>query len=423
MSGRGGKRTGAGATTKAARLAKDGAQGAPSVMAMFRPGASTSDATTTASGAAGSCRSREPGTTPSKAEVSRARVEAPAEKPGASAEAPEDVQIVGERTWAERDEAGRAAAISLDADDDASADAAGFARPFVPKRQSPPSTADPEPVPKRESPTASTPEPPIPKRESLPAPLSVDVEELTGMLSRFSAGVSETLQQGATMLTERLGLSTRSLSSTFASEVSSLRSDLRLEIATLRRESVSAARAVLDDVAEQRRSLAQEREEFAESKRFASDREWLVLLPSGNYICIWCDTHHHQLSGQGFGRFLESPWIRRNGGVKVSARFSDQAGEHENAAWHTRCWALEEDREASPLLHAFRIAEKEADEVTCRIFRMVLDPLPLPFIPGARGVVPSSNLAHAVLLVTATHLVHLHAVHLFPPARERPRDG
>eukprot|EP00966_Prymnesium_polylepis_P274163 6333614-Prymnesium_polylepis.1 len=78
------------------------------------------------------------------------------------------------------------------------------------------------------------------------------------MLSRFSAGLSETLQQGATMLTERLGLSTRSLSSTFASEVSSLRSDLRLEIATLRRESVSAARAVLDDVAEQRRNLAQE---------------------------------------------------------------------------------------------------------------------------------------------------------------------
>ena len=177
------------------------------------------------------------------------------------------------------------------------------------------------------------------------------------------------------MLTERLGLSTRWLSSTFAMEISGLRSDLRQEIATLRRESVSAARAVLDDVAEQRRCLAQERKEFAESKRFASQRESLVLLPSGNYNCLWCDTHHHQLSAQGFGRFMESPWLRRNGGVKVTARFADQVGKHEKAAWHTRCWELEEDREASPLHYAFRTAEREADEVTCRIFRTVLDNL------------------------------------------------
>ena len=47
MSGHGGKRSGSGASSKAVRLAKDGAQGAPSIMSMFRPGASssTSDAT------------------------------------------------------------------------------------------------------------------------------------------------------------------------------------------------------------------------------------------------------------------------------------------------------------------------------------------------------------------------------------------
>ena len=133
------------------------------------------------------------------------------------------------------------------------------------------------------------------------------VDELSRLLAGFSTGLSDSLASGAKMLTERLGLSTRSLSQTFASEVSGLRSDLRIEIATLRRESVSAARAVLDDVAAQRQSLAAERKDFAESKRFASEREWLVMLPNGNYICIWCDTHHHQLGGQGHGRFLESP--------------------------------------------------------------------------------------------------------------------
>ena len=42
---------------------------------------------------------------------------------------------------------------------------------------------------------------------------------------------------------------------------------------------------------------------------------------------------------------------------------------------HEKCWALEEDRESNPLLHAFSKAEHAADEVTARVFRTVLDSL------------------------------------------------
>ena len=59
-----------------------------------------------------------------------------------------------------------------------------------------------------------------------------------------------------TMLVDRFGLTARQLSTTLETEVRGLKSDLRVEIATLRRESVAAANAVLDDVKAQRRLLA-----------------------------------------------------------------------------------------------------------------------------------------------------------------------
>ena len=59
----------------------------------------------------------------------------------------------------------------------------------------------------------------------------------------------------------------------------------------------------------------------------------------------------------------------------MSRRFAQQVCEHEGTKFHERCWALEEDREAAPLLHAFHHADKEVREVTCRIFRTVLDSL------------------------------------------------
>eukprot|EP00966_Prymnesium_polylepis_P106938 2476317-Prymnesium_polylepis.1 len=72
----------------------------PGVMSMFRSSISSGDAV-----AAGAVRRREPGSTPSKVDVSKPRIEASVEGAGASAAAPDDVQIVGERTREERDEA------------------------------------------------------------------------------------------------------------------------------------------------------------------------------------------------------------------------------------------------------------------------------------------------------------------------------
>lgn len=196
------------------------------------------------------------------------------------------------------------------------------------------------------------------------------------LLAGFMANLNLGLESSATMLSDRFGASTRALGQTLQSEVSGLRSDLRVEIATLRRESTKAVTALLDDVAAQRTSLAEERRQFTDSKKLASDRDWLVLLGNGNYICLVCDTHHHALQPDERGpRFLESPFLRRNGGLRVGEYFSRQVCKHENTQAHAHCWQLEDHRQAEPLQYAFRMQEQEADEVTRRIFRTVLDSL------------------------------------------------
>jgi hypothetical protein len=189
------------------------------------------------------------------------------------------------------------------------------------------------------------------------------------------AAITLAVEQGATMLTERLGLSQRSLSQTLQSEVSSLRSELRGEFAAIRREEQKAARALVDEVKAQRKALAEERQQFADSKKLAADRFWLAVLGNGRYICMCCDRHFHQLSGQDCGRFLESPWLQRNGGVKYGDSFRAQIFKHENSNMHRICVSLEEERDAQPLLHAFRLAEHDADEITARVFKILLDSL------------------------------------------------
>lgn len=198
---------------------------------------------------------------------------------------------------------------------------------------------------------------------------------LTALLSQFSAAMSLHLEQGATMLTERLGLSTRSISQTLQSEVNSLRSEMRGEFAAIRREEQRAARALLEEVKAQRQALAEERQQFADSKKLASERKWLVMLGNGRHICVHCDRHYHLLGGQDCGRFLDSPWLQRNGGVKYNDGFQKQARTHENSKMHSICVSLEEERDAEPLRHAFKLAEHDADEVTARVFKIVLDSL------------------------------------------------
>lgn len=225
---------------------------------------------------------------------------------------------------------------------------------------------------------------------------------LAGLIGKLNLGV----ERSATMLSDRFGASTRALTQTMVTEVASLRSDMRVEVATLRRESIKAVTALLDDVAAQRKSLADERKEFAKSKQLASNRHWLVLLPSGKYICLTCEIHHHSLQPHEHGsRFMDSPFLQRNGGLMVDANFEQRVSRHECSTGHVNCCALEDSRQAraateppvharmtpgpihhaspacpctvraqaEPLQFALRLQEVEADAVTRRIFRTVLD--------------------------------------------------
>ena len=140
-------------STCAERLAKAGAKGAPSVCGFFGGGASSASGSGASSSSdapstVGSVRVREPGGTPSKQDATRQRAAA-AEGAGTAASVGEDieVEVTSESTWAERDEAARAAAIPIDVPgaDDVPAD--GAAAPEVkedtaakPEPSSPPRT-------------------------------------------------------------------------------------------------------------------------------------------------------------------------------------------------------------------------------------------------------------------------------------------
>lgn len=407
MSGHGGKRVPGegkklGAPTNASKLAAlPKAQGAASIAACFakpkapassQGGASSSAGDLSSAGASssgttaavGSVRAREPGGTPKKEDTTRAKLLSPrmdTAAPTAPQEAAwwagedEDVQLVGERSRAERDAEGRANAVSLDDDDDSEARGestvpdhekiAPKLEPREPPLQQPAPPAPPQPPP------APPPQPP----PRPPPPAATADGAMMATLAGLVGSISLTLEQGTTMLTERLGLSSRSISQTLQSEVSSLRSELRIEFAAIRREEQKAARAILAEVQGQRKALEEERKQFADSKKLAAERSWLVMLGNGRHICIHCDRHFHQLSGQGCGRFLESPWIQRNNGVKYGDNFTAQVFTHENSKMHGICVALAEERDAQPLLNAFRLAEHDADEVTARVFKVVLDSL------------------------------------------------
>lgn len=380
MPGHGGRRVAGdgkrlGAPTAAERLSKAASTGTPSVASFFggKPAARSEEV--------GSPREREPGGTPTKEQVTRAKREAPTQ-PGAEPLEQETAIGAGSPasrdddhdysssevvyshtvTKAQRDADLRAAAVKVEDDDDGVGGSANSdPKPAQPPR-SPPLT------PKKE-PSDSA------RRAARPPASRTEAAEMPSLLGAFLEGVDGALRSAVTMLEDRVKCASRAWKSTFTSEVNLLKSDLCHEIATLRKDSVSAARAVLDDVKVQRKELLEERKEFSKTKKLASEREWLVMLGTGNYICVYCDTHHHQLRGQGCGRFMESPFLRRNGGVKYCTEFSIKVCKHEQTKMHAACWALEEDREADPLLHAFGRAEHAADVVTARVFRTVLDSL------------------------------------------------
>ena len=305
-----------GRPSNASKLAKEPkATGKTSVLGFFgkasQGGTSSQGASSSAAGStsAGAVRSREAGGTPMKADTTKPRLSPRMEAAAANSSEPawwagedDDVELVGARTRAERDAEGRANAVVID---DGDGEAPG-AETTAPGRDEPKQ----EP-PSREPSAPPAPPPPPPPPPPPVAPVEPPAEPMGAAeappLAWFSASLTQIVEEGITVLTDRLSLSSRSLTQTFRSEVDSLRSELRGEFATIRREEQKAARASLEEVTQQRQQLAAERKEFTESKKLAADRSWLVMLGNGRHICIHCDRHFHQLSGQGCGRFLESP--------------------------------------------------------------------------------------------------------------------
>ena len=339
-----------------------------------------------ASTAVGSVRAREPGSTPKKEQATKQKLSPRMEAvpPRAAQERAwwagedDDVQLVSERTREERDAEGHANAIPID--DGESDDLQAESTPPLRDERLPKVEPKVEPSsPQQPPPPAPPPVPPPPAATVGGSPREPLDSATMASLASLVGNITLTLEHGTTMLAERIGLSTRSstqsISQTLQSEVNSLRSELRGEFAAIRREEQKAARAILEEVQGQRKALQDERKQFAESKKLASERKWLAMLGNGRYICIHCDHHFHQLSEQGCGRFLESPWLQRNGGVKYNYNFNSQIRDHESSKMHSICISLEEERDAQPLLHAFRLAEHDADEVTARVFKIVLDSL------------------------------------------------
>ena len=84
------------------------------------------------------------------------------------------------------------------------------------------------------------------------------------VLKWFTSAVEGTLKDGVETLSRAFSdkariLADYSLSRTFRTEVDSLRSDLRTEIATLRRNSLEVVQTVLQEVNEQKKHLREER--------------------------------------------------------------------------------------------------------------------------------------------------------------------
>ena len=180
----GGKRTGAGRPSNSQQLAKSGAKGATSVAQLFgRPApsaAAASEATPAveeaepADSVSGERRGREPGGTPTKEDVSRPRASAASDAAGgagpssAAGVAANEVEVIGERSRADRDAEGRASAILVDECDATCGE------------------GEPSPVHVKHEPKCA---PPPPEREP-----QVD-SMLTGMLSSFSRGLERILSQ------------------------------------------------------------------------------------------------------------------------------------------------------------------------------------------------------------------------------------
>ena len=134
--------------------------------------------------------------------------------------------------------------------------------------------------------------------------------------------------------------------------------------AQMRREM----KELIDTVDHRRDLLRNEQDLFASSQKLASNRHWLMLLPSGRYCCGPCTSHS---SFSKSSSQIHSPWLLCNGAVKYDSDFSRKVCKHETSHMHDLALELDGERVCDPLEYSLQHQLQEGRSVTEKLFRTV----------------------------------------------------
>ena len=149
-----------------------------------------------------------------------------------------------------------------------------------------------------------------------------------------------------------------------------MRSAMRSEVDVLANAMRQEMRVLASQVDKARVELRTDREAFENSRKFASSREWLLLMPNGRYCCGVCTTHCALLIHL---KQRESPFILANGGIRYTSDFASQICVHEDSKMHALSLENERNRSRNPLHFSVQVQLLESREITAKLFRTVSD--------------------------------------------------
>jgi hypothetical protein len=145
-----------------------------------------------------------------------------------------------------------------------------------------------------------------------------------------------------------------------------MRSEVEQLSASMRQEM----RVLASQVEHARDKLTSQQQAYDNSRKLASSRDWLLLMPNGRYCCGVCTTHCSLLTHI---KQRESPFILSNGGVRYTYNFSSAVNEHGQSKMHAQSGEHEQDRMRKPLEFSLHVQLLESREITLKLFRTVLD--------------------------------------------------
>ena len=146
---------------------------------------------------------------------------------------------------------------------------------------------------------------------------------------------------------------------TMRTEVGHLQSQMRREMQTL-----------ADEVDNRRELLRNEADLFASSRKLASSKAFVLLMPNGKYCCGTCTTHSGLFKHPSQ---RHSPWILGNGGVKYNFRFTNQVWQHEQSEMHLLSMEWDLSRQRNPLEFSLQQQLLDSRIITENLFRTVYD--------------------------------------------------